>query len=296
MYVVLDKKTKKIVHKNPAPLVADLKPQEVYFKFDPATMEIGKTDGVLPEHFDVDKNGNIVERSLEKLASEGIIKLKPNEKFDGDKIVPKTLTEQWEEGLIQIPPTQKIGKVNGVEQIVEKTLLEQVEEKIIELAQNQKVVNNEIVILNDRQMFDEKRLDLEEYKRLKIEYFSRLAFEKRAEILPEYKIQNAALGVYNKQKTEEIKNTILSFKQEFKTIKGEVESAKTADDVDKVKDSYPGELLKTGKQVDSSEKEKPKKVPLSSDEENPEKQSEPAEKKKTKKSSQKSVSAKSKKS
>ena len=299
MYVVRDKTSKKIIHKNPAPLLSDLKPKDVYFKFDSATMEIGKTDGALPEHFDFDADGNIIEWTLERKVKEGVVVLGPNEKIEHEmivkkteaeliqegqkaidpgkkivkgkivekslaeqakegiiqigpaqkivtqegveKIVDKTLSEQLNEGLLQIEARQKIITENGVEKIVEKTLEEQVKENLIRLAPNQKIANHEVITLSDREMLDENKITLDEYKQKRIEHFSQLSFTKRQMILPEYKIQNAALGIYNEEERARIKETIEAFRKEFNRLREKVQSAKTPDEVDKVKEKYPEE-------------------------------------------------------
>lgn len=269
MYIVIDKITKKIIHNNPAPLDMDLKPLEVFCQFNPKTMEIGKTNGILPEHFEIDINGQITEWSLEKKVKEGIISLKPHEKIENGEIIVKPVEEQVKDGLIQLTPFQKIEdnqvvnktlseqfhdgfikieltqKIIGQginEQIVEKTLEEKVREGLLTLAPNQKISGNQIVNLADREMLDENRIDLNEYKKRRIDYFSNLSLTKRQMILPDYKIQNAALGMYEVEKTEAIKNTIQNFKNEFNRIRDLIEKAQTVDAIENIKENYPVEL------------------------------------------------------
>ena len=141
MYIVRDKKTHDIIHINPAPVDQQLSPQEVYYQFDPKIMELGRTDGSLPELFHIEKNGDITEASLAEQVEAGIISLEPTQKIEGTRIVEKTLTEQVEEERVRLAPTQKIDN----EQIVEKTLEEQIGEGLIELAPTQKVKNDQIV-------------------------------------------------------------------------------------------------------------------------------------------------------
>lgn len=118
MYLVRDKKTKAIIHVNPAPLRQKLEPEQVYFRFDPATMEIGKADGRLPEHYEIDDDGMIVELTMARQVELNIIELSDNEvvvnnrietiprgmkvqtNADGeDEIVSLTLAEKIEKGL-----------------------------------------------------------------------------------------------------------------------------------------------------------------------------------------------------
>jgi hypothetical protein len=270
MFVVFDKKTMQVIHKNMAPANKNLSAQDIYFDFNPNTMIIGRIDGDIPINFDVNKNGEIVEWPLSKKVENGVISLKPFEKVENEKIVVKSLSEQVNEGLVQLTPFLKIEnnqivnksfseqvregllkiapnqKIIGEginEQIVEKTLEEKVNEGLIKLEADQKIVGDQIVKLTDREMFDEKRIDLAEYKTRRIDYYSNLSLEKRKEILPDYKIQNAALGIYDAQETASITATVEAFRNEFKRIRDAIGTAKTANAVDKVTDNFPTEIV-----------------------------------------------------
>jgi hypothetical protein len=133
MYIVRDKKTKKILHVNPAPLSQQLKGKDIYFKFDPGKMEIGEIDGDLPEHFEIDKKGNIVELDLDEKVKAGIVKLEPGKKLKDGRIIDKTTSEKVADGLITLSPTQKIIGVGEDEQIIAKSRQEQLDEGLITL-------------------------------------------------------------------------------------------------------------------------------------------------------------------
>jgi hypothetical protein len=79
---------------------------------------------------------------------------------------------------------------------------------------------------------------LEELKASKIEYFSQLAFDKRSEILPEYKLINASLGVYTNEETLQIKSIVESFRTEFYRLKALVESAINETELNSIVDNY----------------------------------------------------------
>lgn len=209
MYIIRDKRTKEIVHVNPAPLSQQLKGKEVYFKFDPKKMEIGEIDGDLPEHFKIDKKGKILELTLEEKVEAGIVVLKPEQKIENNQSVEKTISEKVADGLITLSPTQKItgkGKNEKIvektlseqiadgtkklsptqkivgkgenEQIVEKTLSEQVEEGLITLEPTQKIIgegeDEQIVEKSRQEQLDEGLITLEEIKE---EHIQRLRFE-----------------------------------------------------------------------------------------------------------------------
>ena len=221
MYVVRNKRTKEIIHVNPAPLSQQLEGVEVYFKFDPDTMEIGKTDAPeIPRDFNINEDGEIVALT-----------------------VKKPLSEQVDEGKITLAPTQKIVGEGENEQIVEKTFSEQVAEGLIELASNQKLVGEEIVEKTSREMFDEGLITLDEFKRERIQYYSRVAFQKRNSIIPDYKLQNAALGIYDEQTTANYKATVQAFRDEFYRIKALIEEAETIDEIEAITENFPKEIV-----------------------------------------------------
>jgi hypothetical protein len=140
MYIVRNKKTKEILHVNPAPLTQKLKGKEIYFKFDPKKMETGEIDGDLPEHFKIDEKGKIVEFTLQEKVETGIVALKPGQKMEDNQIVEKTLSEKAADGLITLSPTQKITGKGKHEKIVEKTLSEQIADGTKKLTPNQKLI------------------------------------------------------------------------------------------------------------------------------------------------------------
>lgn len=141
MYIVRDKKSKALIHVNPAPLSQKLKPQEVYFQFDRTTMEIGKSDAAeLPAHYTINRKGEIVELPLQTLVNQGVVKLKPDEKVVENRIVPKTLAEKVAAGLIKLPSHYKLVGEGPDETVEEKTLSEQVREGLLTLAPFQRIV------------------------------------------------------------------------------------------------------------------------------------------------------------
>lgn len=95
MYIVIDKKTKEIIHVNPAPVSQGLRGEDVYFNFDAETMEIGKAELLqVPEHFKITPEGMLREYTLQETHDVGLITLNPTEKIVGNEIVAKTLTDQ----------------------------------------------------------------------------------------------------------------------------------------------------------------------------------------------------------
>lgn len=208
MYVVREKKNKKVIHINPAPLVQALEGKDIYFEFDAKKMEIGRSDAPLPEHFDISKDGEIIALGIEEKVKAGLIELEPHQKVVNGEIVEKTLAEKVADGLIELEPDQK---VDG-DQIVAKTTDEMLEEGLI---------------------------SLDEIKQQKKAYFSALALQKRNEILPDYKILNALMGIYDDASAAAYKKTIEAFRKQYHRLEEMIDGAKSLDELNKIRARFP---------------------------------------------------------
>ena len=79
---------------------------------------------------------------------------------------------------------------------------------------------------------------LDELKQQKIEYFSQLAFDERAKILPEYKLINASLGVYDAVETARIKGIVEAFRTEYYRLEALCKQAKSIEELEGIEDNY----------------------------------------------------------
>ena len=79
---------------------------------------------------------------------------------------------------------------------------------------------------------------LDEVRANKISYFSQLAFDERAKILPEYKLINASLGVYDATETARIKGIVEAFRTEFYRLKALCENANTTNELELIEANY----------------------------------------------------------
>ena len=102
MYIVRNKATQEIIHSNPAPLSQNLAPAEVYHAFDAETMEIGRAEGALPEHWDIDADGAVYELPLSELVARGKAAVPTGEKLEGDRFVPLTEEDRLAAGDLTI--------------------------------------------------------------------------------------------------------------------------------------------------------------------------------------------------
>ncbi len=217
MYIVRDKITKAIIHTNHAPPSQNLTDKEVYFYFAPETMEIGKIDShELPEHYRITADCEIVEL---------------------------TLSEKAEKNLIALQLTQKIVGEGANEKIVEMSLAEQVAEGLILLKPNQKLINDNIAEKTPREMLADGSITLEEIKQGQIQNYSNQSLDKKAALLPDYKLQNAILGIYDEQTLANYRATIQAFRGEFYRLQALVEQAKTLDELEAITENFPTEIV-----------------------------------------------------
>ena len=72
----------------------------------------------------------------------------------------------------------------------------------------------------------------------KIEYFSQLAFDERAKILPEYKLINASLGVYDATETARIKGIVEHYRNEFYRLEALCKQAKSVEELELIEANY----------------------------------------------------------
>ena len=79
---------------------------------------------------------------------------------------------------------------------------------------------------------------LDEVRANKISYFSQLAFDERAKILPEYKLINASLGVYDATETNRIKAIVEAFRTEYYRLEALCKQAKSVEELEGIEANY----------------------------------------------------------
>jgi hypothetical protein len=156
------------------------------------------------------------------------------ERFD-----EKTMEIGWADKTY-LPAYYSIDKSG---KIVESGLEEAVKSGQLQLAPDQKLVRGKVVNKTTAELVHEKLLKLEDVKKRAIDYHSALAFSKRRELIPDYKLENAALGIYEEGVVGDLRATVKAFRDEFYRIKTEIEKSKTADDVEAVKTHYPASIV-----------------------------------------------------
>lgn len=76
-----------------------------------------------------------------------------------------------------------------------------------------------------------------------IRYYSEASFDLRNTVIPDYKLQNAVLGVYDEKTLASYRTTIQRFRDEFYRLKEAIESAKTLEELKAVKADFPAEII-----------------------------------------------------
>ena len=84
---------------------------------------------------------------------------------------------------------------------------------------------------------------LQELKEQKILEYSELAFDIRREIIADYKIDNAALDIYDEIEMNRIKSVIQAFRNEFYRLKALVENANTIEELNNIEHNYNGIVI-----------------------------------------------------
>lgn len=86
---------------------------------------------------------------------------------------------------------------------------------------------------------------LDYVKTVLTQYYSELSLNQRNNLIPDYKLQNAVLGVYDEKTLADYRSTIQRFRDEFYRVKEAIESAETLEELKAVKADFPTEITPT---------------------------------------------------
>ena len=127
--------------------------------------------------------------------------------------------------------------------VQELTIAEAVETGQYKLSEGQKLVDGQIVDKGPKELIDKGLLTLDHFKERLINYFSALSFQKRQELIPDYKLNNAALGVYDDETTARYMATVKAFREEFYRLKSAIEKAQNYQELSAVTPQFPDAIL-----------------------------------------------------
>lgn len=105
------------------------------------------------------------------------------------------------------------------------------------------IKNGQIVDSNLAEVLTVQQWPIAKCKPLMKQHFSDLSFEKRTALLPDYKLSNAGLGVYDAATTASILNTVTAFRDEYYRLEGLIDTATTIADLVAIAENFPTELI-----------------------------------------------------
>ena len=161
---------------------------------------------------------------------------KPEEVYA--KYDPVNMEMGWSDGR-RLPIDFNIDN-NGF--IQPMCLDERIKKGLIELSDDQKFLNGEIVQKSLAELVDDGLISLLDFKRSKKEYYSDMCFKKRRDLIPDFKLENAALGVYGEDRLVSYRETVIKFRMEYKRIESLIENAETINDIEEIKPDFPNKL------------------------------------------------------
>jgi hypothetical protein len=133
--------------------------------------------------------------------------------------------------------------IDDAGRIVELSLDEAAAAGRYALPPSQKLSSGRVVDKTEQELVDEGILKLDDLKSHAIEGFSDLAFRARRAILPDYRLQNALLGIYDDATAADYKATVQAFRDEFYRLKGLVEEARDVESLRKIAPEFPHQVV-----------------------------------------------------
>jgi hypothetical protein len=133
--------------------------------------------------------------------------------------------------------------IDAAGNVVELDLDEAARRGLYQPAAHEKIVKGKIVAKSDKELVDEGIVDLPAMKAQLAEACSKAAFELRAKLIPDYKLQNATLGVYDDERVEAYRATVAAFRAEVKRLEGAIEKAKTLQELREIKPKFPDAIV-----------------------------------------------------
>jgi hypothetical protein len=87
---------------------------------------------------------------------------------------------------------------------------------------------------------------LAEVKTQLLSHYSELSLERRRELIPAHKLENAALGVYDEEQTRAIRETMEAFRNEYHRLEEAISAAKSLEDLGRLRPRFPRSIAARG--------------------------------------------------
>ena len=234
MYIIRKKNRGDIVFISSVDMQKQADPMDVYPEFNRETMEIGWHDSkVIPEHFDITKDGLVVALSLSEQVEQGLIQLTETQKIEDEKIVDKTEQELIEEGVIQVeePPQPEEMSEPPSEQLQE-TLddidepFEYIQDNLLYTRTLAEVIEGDLLKTKEQAEKALRKLDRKVEKKVALKYSSgyELKLTKR---YMEWQLDGKPENDRREQKYIEMRQEIDAVRKEFKPLREKVKNLLT---------------------------------------------------------------------
>jgi hypothetical protein len=165
-------------------------------------------------------------------------------KRNGEEIYKGFNPETMEVGWTKHSYVPAYFDIDRKGKITELTLAEAAKRGLHKLPEDQKIVNGEIEHKSKSELIADGLINISNIKQDALEYYNALSFAKRGELIPDYKLENASLGVYeDKDRLSTYRETIKAFRAEYKRIEALVNSANSVEEIEAIKQNFPEELI-----------------------------------------------------
>jgi len=161
----------------------------------------------------------------------------------GKLVYPDFDDQQMEIGwteLSYIPAWFDIDKTGVIQEL---DLDEAAKRGLYQLEPGQKLVKGKVVDMDKDELVTEGLLKLDDMKQQMLEFYNALSFHKRNELIPDYRLNNAALGVYDEKRVADYRATIQAFRDEAKRLIGLVNEAKSIAELEAIQENFPTGII-----------------------------------------------------
>jgi hypothetical protein len=111
------------------------------------------------------------------------------------------------------------------------------------LPKTHKLVEGQVIAKTEDELIQEGVINIEDIKKQMLENIDNTAFNIRETLIPNYKLQNAALGIYGKERNATYSATIQAFRDEYHRLEDEISKASTAVELRAIQPRFPDKLI-----------------------------------------------------
>ena len=184
-------------------------------------------------------DGEIVQKTAAEQVSEGLIKLTPTQVVDGESIRERTDAERIAAGLLDFDQA-RFKLIDDT--LVPKTIRELVQDGVVTLAPNEKLVGDRIVELNPRELLEEGRIDLEQYKRTMRERCVQAELAARRRTVSDLELMYALFGLRDPERFAAYKEQLTISRNRLDHAQHAIDGQQSPDELEKIVTSFEKEL------------------------------------------------------